>query len=98
PRVAVPFPYTTLFRSIPGVIRHDAVGIALWTAAALQCVIQVAVFDTPDRVPFLGAVDRHRHDRVGPVRQQLLLMARPVRGAAVRSEEHTSELQSRENL
>src|SRR5690606_42047274 len=77
------FPYTTLFRSAPA--PHAD-----------------AVLDQPGRAgmgELLQAADKHQHDvRRGIVLRRGVDMhaARPL--SSDRSEEHTSELQSRENL
>src|SRR3712207_8859851 len=69
------FPYTTLFRSVAGVVRVD-----------LEAQPVAAGCDGPaPEVPHLAAASRSIHD------QQLRVTER-------RSEEHTSELQSRQYL
>src|SRR5207302_7877755 len=85
------FPYTTLFRSRPGVVvlaeaeRRDGAGVA---GAAPR----------PVDGPVLGRegaeVEAGDVDGLGGVGQQVVA----VHEHGVRSEEHTSELQSRENL
>src|SRR5207302_9252763 len=86
------FPYTTLFRS-----RHDLVGLA-----AVQRVDEVPAHPRQriDRLRDYRPAEqrseaqrRQRYDRYQRVPKRV-----PHDHAALRSEEHTSELQSRENL
>src|SRR5690606_40170574 len=83
-------PYTTLFRSR----RRIAQNIA--APAGKEIEIAVAL-----RVPNEGAFATHQTDGVAGVVGNHVLVEqfdRLLGGAMVRSEEHTSELQSRENL
>src|SRR5690606_40829624 len=84
-----PFPYTTLFRSPD--LRHLQP-----TTAFLQLLAQV---------PIDEGVQHHAGGRRHLFKHAIHLLGRPHQGVdvldrndAVRSEEHTSELQSRENL
>src|SRR5690606_39668605 len=89
PQISPLFPYPTLFRS-----RRD-LGGQLDRAQVLQLLLQlVSVLQTANPTGFLDATDG----------LDLLLRAlggddgQVARQQVVRSEEHTSELQSRENL
>src|SRR5690606_40085788 len=93
---STPFPYTTLFRSGSGshpeglsVVRGSPAGSAEFPDGAIRSAAP--------------AVARYRpHPRgVGggyPVVQHVAVRRRGAGAQAFRSEEHTSELQSRENL
>src|SRR5690606_42100811 len=92
PPIPSPFPYTTLFRSralrpsrrSPSTPRRSAATRACWRWAA------DGAGSTRRKI---GA--REVHLRVHPAQPFELA---PVRDCELRSEEHTSELQSRENL
>src|SRR5690606_40771104 len=92
------FPYTTLFRSL---VRADDAGrAALAPADAVEAVADAAIFIAQAAAlaveghagNALGAVADRRHDEsAGEI-------LRTASACQQRSEEHTSELQSRENL
>src|SRR5688572_31366621 len=87
------FPYTTLFRSLE---RRRGAGTArtLWQERVDGGEARTCVAEVPRAVPRRArhpAADRHRHFR-RPV------VVRTRIGTALRSEEHTSELQSQSNL
>src|SRR5690606_39631554 len=90
PPTSTPFPYTTLFRSRQ--LRDDRPGIA-GRAVRDRVPAQLALRDDRARRTGTGALAPRARDRLAD-----------RRGGAVRtpgrarSEEHTSELQSRENL
>src|SRR5690606_41470178 len=86
------FPYTTLFRS-PLAPRRVTGGIQQGKERA-QCGGRVADQGHFDGVPHAdgAAVDVDLH------RARLAVLRQELRVREVRSEEHTSELQSRENL
>src|SRR5690606_41072287 len=90
------FPYTTLFRSDGPAGLAVAVGaLAVQPDAALVGVLEPAEQVQQRRLARAGrAGDR---DELAAVHGQVHT-AHGVRGGALRSEEHTSELQSRENL
>src|SRR5947209_13872123 len=76
------FPYTTLFRSI----RDDGVG-----------VLRAVLGDVLDRLVETGH-HPNRHDRRQPLRVVIVLRRGLRAREPFRSEEHTSELQSRQYL
>src|SRR5207302_9000887 len=82
------FPYTTLFRSGGAglVVKHQRGALLIDDQRIQEAVVVVVA----DRRP--AANDRPAECRPG------LRADRPEQPPAVRSEEHTSELQSRENL
>src|SRR5690606_40785070 len=92
------FPYTTLFRSEGRAVLDQALG----EVCAVDLVVVVV-----DRLDHLlaqlagGIAQPPLHQRAAGHRRQVVDEAGPVllpRAADERSEEHTSELQSRENL
>src|SRR5690606_41746704 len=86
-----PFPYTTLFRSdeAPDVRRAAlAAGRMLATAGETGRALAGLLSDT--------VLDAKQSDRVRQMAVEAISDLREVR--AIRSEEHTSELQSRENI
>src|SRR5690606_41936461 len=92
PPASTLFPYTTLFRSGRLVVAHGVVAVA------------IADVDDLPRVGFRLVVE-HRTAGAGAVGIRIPVEVRAQRPVAVeavqvlqRSEEHTSELQSRENL
>src|SRR5207302_11435263 len=88
------FPYTTLFRSCSSLIL--GVRMSLKDAAyADQAFAKYADQLRPDLVPFLK-LPKPEHPRVTRARLAQFLQHRFA--LTQRSEEHTSELQSRENL
>src|SRR5690606_40494156 len=92
PLITPLFPYTTLFRSHQP-IEH---------LSALRCIPNLLVLRPADAQETAEAWRTALKHRTGPsalvlTRQKLPLIDRSTHGAA-RSEEHTSELQSRENL
>src|SRR5690606_41472245 len=87
PPTSTLFPYTTLFRSSG---RIEAIGPGLDADGA-------EVVDAAGAIALPGLVDLHTHLRE-PGREDAETVATGSRAAAMRSEEHTSELQSRENL
>src|SRR5690606_41565501 len=97
-RTAPAFPYTTLFRSPaahrlgPGAEPHDPAG-------APAQALRLRVLHVPDVEPtlLLHGVDRRAAGLPGVLRQGRHPAGSPV-PRRDRSEEHTSELQSRENL
>src|SRR5690606_40442212 len=88
-----PFPYTTLFRSSLAGRRLDRPGVARPSA---EQPAEEALLPRPAVV--LEEAEQRPLDRVGVERPAGDVRGLPVAGAADRSEEHTSELQSRENL
>src|SRR5690606_39893630 len=80
------FPYTTLFRSRPD---HGPGDLRSLVAQGMERVVS-----TPER--FLDLAGSHRVRDSRPCRRHL--GADAVKPGRDRSEEHTSELQSRENL
>src|SRR5690606_41951385 len=96
PHVCPLFPYTTLFRSIAeqrAVGDVDDEGAAQDVGAARRAIAG----DHLGRAEILAGCFRLAHDRreIDAVAQSEIQSLRADRG---RSEEHTSELQSRENL
>src|SRR5690606_40588650 len=90
------FPYTTLFRSV-GNQPHLAVhGDCLSESQVLDSVVNhhLEVFDTDDLLPEV----RYYAEREVPVRDSVSKSPLCLGTLRIRSEEHTSELQSRENL
>src|SRR5690606_42032436 len=83
-----PFPYTALFRPLLGVL------LSLGTQAALTAA------DTPDTRSWATLPARIAIGRVTvpPGEHEVVLQAQNVRRKTKRSEEHTSELQSREKI
>src|SRR5690606_41795103 len=91
-------PYTTLFRSCAGAITNfpaPATPERPWKRGSTDEFSTLGQQDRPDRP---GHGDDHHRQQPGE-REHHRLQERPcgLRGP-VRSEEHTSELQSRENL
>src|SRR5690606_41891127 len=85
------FPYTTLFRSGEQFSLLDDLGVYVVREQSLYGRIVQRAFD--DRRPLAAPL--------GPSEEEDLLIDQiidPLERRAVRSEEHTSELQSRENL
>src|SRR5947209_12541802 len=78
------FPYTTLFRSVGG---GEQVPAAEWAAVGRR----LAVARRPQRPPTSGRRRGHRLTPSSGTRA-------PRRSSSERSEEHTSELQSRQYL
>src|SRR5207302_8254594 len=97
PLLSTLFPYTTLFRSVP--LRFQVALLHVRQELVEPVVAHPRVRRVRDETPAPGAVDARGELEVGVVvvvgGQRPLL---EVVGAAHRSEEHTSELQSRENL
>src|SRR5690606_42159821 len=93
PPGSTPFPYTTLFRShrlVHRLARNDARRLDVHAAALGGGDRALAVDRLAQRVDDAAQealADRHVHD-----------LAQPADFVALRSEEHTSEIQSRENL
>src|SRR5690606_40546185 len=84
------FPYTTLFRSNAACM---AAGKPLVSGAAIRLEGQLSVFDPRrDDSPCYHCLYGHGSEA------ELTCSEAGVAGPLVRSEEHTSELQSRENL
>src|SRR3712207_7192318 len=79
------FPYTTLFRS--GELPVDQLDTILWSG--LQEALDVVGADLVAEAPRSG-VDQDR--------DKIFLEPERLRGLLVRSEEHTSELQSRQYI
>src|SRR3712207_8231388 len=77
------FPYTTLFRS-----EHDAESVQVVSRRACVHHLDGAA----------GETERHRPQRSGPRPVDQLVEVRGDEPLAQRSEEHTSELQSRQYL
>src|SRR5207302_2408897 len=96
PPRSTPFPYTTLFRSVP--VRLALVGEPDSKEFDMELTRRLAALDLADRVERPGVL-------MGPQKWQMYaeadLLCFPTFYEAEtfgRSEEHTSELQSRENL
>src|SRR3712207_7249142 len=85
------FPYTTLFRSNQ---RHALLGgdaldrVGVWVEVGVYAVVLAET----------AAGERGEEDGLRAGGARLLDVARDVRGVGRRSEEHTSELQSRQYL
>src|SRR5690606_41320093 len=91
-----PFPYTTLFRSAGRPLLLLGLRLRLLRRRHLPCLFRFRLRLVVDGGPPRGAFGGEEH-RVGGVPIALAVLA--DEGApGVRSEEHTSELQSRENL
>src|SRR5690606_41672279 len=94
PRPSTLFPYTTLFRSRPGAHAQMIVGARDDEEVGLHVLVE-------DHLPRLGALDPEIFRHL-TLEQRLDLgpydVGNPVHGGSLRSEEHTSELQSREKL
>src|SRR5690606_41687523 len=88
PPSPTPFPYTTLFRSLPKNQRTDTAHRRAGQSAGAACAVCRAV-------PGIGAAASCCGERFPQSCGSPGFV--PARGRA-RSEEHTSELQSRENL
>src|SRR5207302_7346464 len=88
PPPSPPFPYTTLFRSV----RDDDRPADAADARELG-VRQIELAHVPDREPAPDDVERLARER-----ERTEIACREHRLIGRRSEEHTSELQSRENL
>src|SRR2546425_7690276 len=86
PPTSTLFPYTTLFRSPPDPPRPAGLprGVARRQRAARVCVARTAVSRAADQAGTAAAGERAR----------AVLSRPPARAARIRSEEHTSELQS----
>src|SRR5690606_42109756 len=94
-RSVTPVPYSTLFRSYlvrlaTGVDRHAAVAL-LGGGVAIEAVVAVGAEAGVGQLVLLR-LGLLQADHVG------VLLAQPGEETLARSEEHTSELQSRENL
>src|SRR5207302_11265682 len=97
PPMRTPFPYTTLFRSEEAAMWKRNIGLAasfcmgfLASASLLHVVVRAQQSERPG----------HSHDNPIDVPRDLsgLSIKNPRIRVVHRSEEHTSELQSRENL
>src|SRR5690606_40937494 len=88
------FPYTTLFRSLLLEIEVDHRFDSETTTAFARGVVGGA---SEDRLLTFG-IGRPQHLELGIVEKLPLYLGHHVVGLSLRSEEHTSELQSRENL
>src|SRR5690606_41091756 len=98
PRCSPPVPYTTLFRSL-SVQDHDGRGDAPRGPLARALIATGSnIFSTPAETPGLRVVARGKNGQNGISHGCSEPSIPPARGTAMRSEEHTSELQSRENL
>src|SRR5207253_9295052 len=96
PATSTLFPYTTLFRSVVGVRPEADVVVPLHLLAALRPFeIQLGVMELHVGADQVG--DDVREDRLQAVIPENRVLLHGVRNAA-RSEEHTSELQSRGHL
>src|SRR5690606_41542710 len=96
PPASTRFPYTTLFRSL--VFRTEHMAIVLREAAHTHHAVKGARRLIAMALPEFAVPQRQIAVRV-QVRIENLHVSRAVhRLERVRSEEHTSELQSRENL
>src|SRR3712207_8270588 len=84
------FPYTTLFRSVDDVAMHLGAMLDGDRREAHAALLAVAGLDLPD------GLDGHRV--LGQQQRDPHVGARRDRAARLRSEEHTSELQSRQYL
>src|SRR5690606_40653940 len=93
PPSTTPFPYTTLFRS--GVARLDEIAVVIPFQIRDTDVADQSVQHAEDVRVGIG-VGQVEHLLEPEQRRQL--GARPQDPIGMRSEEHTSELQSRENL
>src|SRR5690606_40897216 len=92
--ISTPFPYTTLFRSafaVGAVLFEPVLPVAL---LPLPLERLLSRHDVPVVVDVFGAVPRHDL----PQLLHHLCERRPLVRVWCRSEEHTSELQSREKL
>src|SRR5690606_42128044 len=90
------FPYTTLFRSrhvVPFHVEHMGKAASLARNVTDE-PLRLLVGRTAEIIEMIGGTGDARRARAIPVRLEELIDA----VAAFRSEEHTSELQSRENL
>src|SRR3712207_6908547 len=81
------FPYTTLFRSVPIDVEEDT---GIWRVDGMPMILVPRHFFVNNHV----AVE----DALGETRYAEQLFAAGDKSAYVRSEEHTSELQSRQYL
>src|SRR5207253_6346979 len=92
------FPYTTLFRSVPGVVLHDHLDQHV---AGIDLAIDLAPLAPLDFLLFLGG-NQHLQNLLSALRAHRLkwFVIHTYSGYEnkVRSEEHTSELQSRGHL
>src|SRR3712207_7809114 len=86
------FPYTTLFRSDDGVVRHLGGG-----HGRDQLRHHMIHRDTP-RAAFRAGAGRMTAMTAAPVREPAWSLPRSAIALWTRSEEHTSELQSRQYL
>src|SRR5690606_41713948 len=91
PPCATLFPYTTLFRSFGVCVGPAADGNTDLDPDAVGVVVR-------EGVALPAGADRQRRAAFGRPRRKLERRARALRLGSSRSEEHTSELQSRENL
>src|SRR5690606_40052402 len=91
------FPYTTLFRSMDHGARADRIQVSYWDALGNETVryfaADVAPEDIPEQIDSPTTGLPAGRDRENP---PMLPKNEPYK--THRSEEHTSELQSRENL
>src|SRR2546430_7633716 len=102
------FPYTTLFRSPHHVVHADHLPQANPDGVLLEAEHDVAMEEVAGSHAVLEAIDRlfvalairvvHRGEQVGGPRQLEFHDGQREAGMALRSEEHTSELQSQSNL
>src|SRR5690606_42023123 len=87
-----PFPYTTLFRSIVPVHGGDVVAIGAVLRSQLPVATEDVAGGPAQHFDAIGRLVDHHVDDL------LRLTEEVFQRRDVRSEEHTSELQSRENL
>src|SRR3712207_8904921 len=79
------FPYTTLFRSVVGLHRENA-----------RRRVEEALVDDERRRTVIGGDSHVLHQH--PAQEEVHLAGERIESVAERSEEHTSELQSRQYL
>src|SRR5204862_6637418 len=90
------FPYTTLFRSAAGAIRAAPPGVSVAQIVEKHVAARggVKAWHAVQTLAVSGKLDAGTGDSV----TRSITMARQGAGASARSEEHTSELQSRRDL
>src|SRR5690606_41170637 len=95
-RTSTLFPYTTLFRSVRRThrVRVDGTSSSQVNTMRYDGAVALEEFDTASWVYAARCSSPVRTDRVGVACSNAL----PVSSLENRSEEHTSDLQSRENL
>src|SRR5690606_41913955 len=92
PPRSILFPYTTLFRSIGGLIMDSDIEIRSYITKDSLFDAVIENYSDEELIDFIMRIDGYISDT------QFTKTLRKKLKNTIRSEEHTSELQSRENL